>query len=72
MKKLFIVLSLLMVILLGSCAQENSDGTYSIEISSFGGPDVIIIDSCEYVKWGYGMAHKGNCKFCEERCKNKY
>ena len=38
---------------------------------------VIVIDSCEYIVYdatkgysGYGfMAHKGNCRFCEERRK---
>ena len=44
------------------------------------GYHVIIIDSCEYIVYheytaataGYGyMAHKGNCKFCEERRKKE-
>ena len=47
------------------------------------GFNVIVIDSCEYIYkkyevrggyagYGYGfMAHKGNCKFCAERNKNK-
>ena len=47
------------------------------------GFNVIVIDSCEYLYkkyevrggyagYGYGfMAHKGNCKFCAERNKNK-
>lgn len=31
--------------------------------------NVIVIDSCEYVhsKYTYGIAHKGNCRYCEER-----
>lgn len=36
---------------------------------------VVLIDSCEYVRWsnGYGphYAHKGNCKFCAERRKQE-
>lgn len=37
--------------------------------------EVIIIDSCEYLR-GYRtlqnrLAHKGNCKFCEERRKKE-
>ena len=27
----------------------------------------IIIDSCEYVRSSSCLAHKGNCRFCEER-----
>jgi hypothetical protein len=29
-----------------------------------------IIDSCEYITWGHGLAHKGNCRFCAERYRN--
>lgn len=34
--------------------------------------DIIIIDSCEYVVYDFGinnaiMSHKGNCKFCLKR-----
>ena len=33
---------------------------------------VIVFDSCEYIKYRthngyYGVAHKGNCKYCKER-----
>ena len=27
----------------------------------------IMIDSCEYIKGYYRLAHKGNCRFCKER-----
>ena len=27
----------------------------------------IVIDSCEYIRGYYRLAHKGNCKFCKER-----
>ena len=27
----------------------------------------IIIDSCEYIRAHYRLAHKGNCRFCKER-----
>ena len=33
--------------------------------------DIIVIDSCEYVKGFYRLAHKGNCRFCKERNENK-
>ena len=46
---------------------QNVDGTYF---------DVIEIDSCEYVIGNFGykgyMAHKGNCKYCEQRRKENY
>jgi hypothetical protein len=36
---------------------------------------VLTIDSCEYIVSGFGksanVAHKGNCKFCQSRNKNK-
>jgi len=40
---------------------------------------IIVIDSCEYIQYytyvgrggAYGLTHKGNCKFCRERNKNK-
>lgn len=39
---------------------------------------VIVIDSCEYIAakapfgdYGWVMSHKGNCKFCAERNKNR-
>lgn len=40
------------------------------------GMDVAIIDSCEYIKnYTHGgcitYTHKGNCKFCEKRDKQK-
>lgn len=35
------------------------------------GKRVVLIDSCEYVKWSNGFGahytHKGNCRFCKER-----
>ena len=27
----------------------------------------VIVDSCEYILGASKIAHKGNCKFCEER-----
>ena len=58
----------LIILLLCSCVnkakrtQENVDGT---------GFDVVVIDSCEYLIANAGykgyMAHKGNCKYCEQR-----
>lgn len=36
---------------------------------TIGGWDVIVIDSCEYIRGYYKLAHKGNCKYCQERMK---
>jgi hypothetical protein len=35
-------------------------------------PEVVVIDSCEYIQYKSGngyrhITHKGNCKFCAER-----
>ena len=39
------------------------------------GKRVVLIDSCEYVKWSNGdganYTHKGNCRFCAERRKQE-
>lgn len=35
------------------------------------GYSTIMIDSCEYIVWNQGLAHKGNCKFCAERRKKE-
>ena len=34
---------------------------------------IVVIDSCEYIKTSSynGLAHKGNCKYCNERKNNK-
>ena len=45
------------------------------EAKRLNGFNIVIIDSCEYLKMrytsgyqGYGyFAHKGNCRFCKER-----
>lgn len=31
------------------------------------GYSVVEIDSCEYIRGGYQLAHEGNCRFCKER-----
>lgn len=68
MKKLFI-LSLLFGMLY-SCSNEvhKSNEAIGTDGKSY---DVIVIDSCEYITWCSRIAHKGNCRFCEERNKNK-
>lgn len=49
------------------------------EAKRLNGFNIVVIDSCEYLKGfeeygyrGYGyFAHKGNCKFCAERRKEE-
>jgi len=40
-------------------------------ISSVDGYDIVIIDSCEYIRnenfYGCVIVHKGNCKYCQQR-----
>ena len=60
MKKVLLVL-ISLVVLLGGC-KEKSDN--QIPRSNWA---IHEIDSCEYVFVGLRMAHKGNCKYCEER-----
>lgn len=38
--------------------------------NSVDGYDVVIVDSCEYIRnetYGCVIVHKGNCRFCQER-----
>lgn len=57
---------LALITLMAGCAQRDSNGHITINTGA-NNPNVSIIDSCEYVGWGYGLSHKGNCRFCEER-----
>ena len=68
MKKL-LLLALTAMIMVGC---ENTDANGHIKIGDgFDTPNLSLIDSCEYIYWGYGLAHKGNCKFCAERRKQE-
>lgn len=57
------------------CGCEGNVEQKSTPYKLSGGADVqiVIIDSCEYIKINGGNAtwgsHKGNCKFCAERSK---
>jgi len=68
MKKL-LLLTLTAVVMAG-CAKRNADGSIKLD-SNITSPHVRTIDSCEYILWGYGMAHKGNCRYCAERRKQE-
>ena len=65
MKKIiFIALAALMMV---GCVEKDSNGHIAINTGNSNNPNISIIDSCEYVGWSYGLAHKGNCRFCAER-----
>ena len=63
MKK--IILLALTALMMVGCEYLNSDGSYdtfkSLTLKT------VVIDSCEYIKDSYRLAHKGNCRFCKER-----
>lgn len=65
----------LVIILSQSCGgnvyptkESNKNNKLKREITS-SQYTIFIVDSCEYIKieGQYGVSHKGNCKFCEER-----
>ena len=59
------------LLLIDMCQNSNSD----IKADDGSGYHVVIIDSCEYLvrQSGYSgyMAHKGNCRFCVARAKQR-
>ena len=65
MKK--ILLLALTTLMMVGCTEKDSNGHIAINTGNVNNPTISIIDSCEYVNWGYGLAHKGNCRFCKER-----
>ena len=65
MKK--VILLILTTLIMAGCVEKDSNGHYAIDTHNINNPKTVIIDSCEYVDWGYGLAHKGNCIFCKER-----
>ena len=75
MKKI-ILLALATLIMVG--CEYKTDAKIE-EIKSLKGFNIVVIDSCEYLKRcepgayaGYGyLAHKGNCRYCVERRKQE-
>lgn len=63
MKK--IILLALTALMMVGCDYTPTDHTTT------DGKRVVLIDSCEYIKWSNGFGahytHKGNCRFCKER-----
>ena len=70
------LLPLLAVLLMFSCTERNPDGSVKLNKpendGALGNPTLIVVDSCEYVTWGHGLAHKGNCKYCAERRRKEF
>ena len=75
MKK--IILLAFATLMMAGCEYRTNDERE--EAKRLHGFNIIIIDSCEYLKMedpegyqGYGyFAHKGNCRFCKERKQNE-
>ena len=65
MKKLILALTALMMV---GCDGQDPDGSYNTSKSLYFG--TIVIDSCEYVKGYNKLAHKGNCRFCQQRMRD--
>ena len=62
---------MLFVLVPSGCVERKTDGSWEIDKnlkkeSVTHRPFVEVIDSCEYVIWGHGMAHKGDCKRCRK------
>lgn len=51
----------------GGVCKKDFNGYIAVNTGSSNNPSIITIDSCEYIVWGYWLAHKGNCRFCKER-----
>ena len=68
MKKILFLLLVVMVI----CSCETNTNSHELK-DAYGGQHftVVEVDSCEYIINGNWFAHKGNCKFCTQRLKNK-
>lgn len=68
MKKLLIIAAVMVFTACNTTRKGRT--TVNVDGSAF---DVIVVDSCEYLigDCGYSgyMAHKGNCKYCEQRMK---
>lgn len=62
-----LVLGILFVWLDGSDQDYNPKIIPEKKISPKSDIGYCVIDSCEYITWGHGLAHKGNCRFCAER-----
>ena len=72
-RRLFLILLALTALMMVGC-KYRTDAEIE-EANRLNGFNIIIVDSCEYLKSkepdgyaGYGFfAHKGNCRFCKEQ-----
>lgn len=62
-----IIFGILIVWMDGSEQEYNPNNITEEKISPKSDIHYCIIDSCEYISWGHGLAHKGNCRFCAQR-----
>lgn len=70
--KISFLFTLFMIALLVVCCNTSVE-TYQIKETRNGQHfQIMIIDSCEYLGFSNNMpfAHKGNCRFCQQRTKN--
>lgn len=61
----YLITIILAVLLLMSCESESK----CQPAGNVDGYEIIVVDSCEYLRGNYQLAHKGNCRFCIERNK---
>ena len=67
-RRLFLILLALTALMMVGCTtKKDSNGHITVNTGNVSNPEIIIIDSCEYINWTYKLAHKGNCRFCKER-----
>jgi hypothetical protein len=71
--KLTLSILALSVLLFAGCTPITKEELRQLEFH-YGEPKVLEFDSCEYVVisvdgYRFGIAHKGNCKYCEQRRK---
>ena len=59
-----IVLALITSMIVGCDKNSNRNIDTKTEGTIYG---TIMVDSCEYIRGEYKLAHKGNCRFCKER-----
>ena len=66
-----IILSALTTLMMVGCVKTKENGEPIVSDyyrqHSVENPYIQVLDSCEYICWNYRMAHKGNCRFCEQR-----
>ena len=69
MKKLLLI-ALAIMIILGCLLIIHSKDDNLVEVGGLY-YETIVIDSCQYISSSGRIAHKGNCKYCQERRKQE-